>query len=58
MTSIPGLGTVPFAATVNGHKLPSADPIESPANSRLLTLFDTGGEFVATTNHRQGDESR
>jgi hypothetical protein len=51
MTSIPGLGTIPFAATVNGHKLTSADTIESPANSGILTLFDTGGEFIATTNH-------
>jgi hypothetical protein len=48
MTSIPGLGTVPFAKTVNGHKLTSAEAIESPANSGLLTLFDTGGEFIAT----------
>ena len=58
MTSIPGLGTVPFATTVNGHKLTSADPIESPANARLLTLFDTGGEFIATIKPRQEDESR
>jgi hypothetical protein len=48
MTSIPGLGTVPFAKTVNGHKLTSADRIESPANSGLLILFDTRGEFIAT----------
>jgi hypothetical protein len=58
MTSIPGLGTIPFAATVNGQRLTSADRIESPANSGLLTLFDTGGVFIATTNHRSGDESR
>jgi len=58
MTSIPGLGTIPFATTVNGHKLTSADPIESPANSRLLTLFDTGGEFIATIKPWQEDESR
>ena len=58
MTSIPGLGTIPFAATVNGYKLTSADRIESPANSRLLTLFDTGGEFIATIKPRQEDESR
>jgi hypothetical protein len=48
MTSIPGLGTVPFAKSVNGHKLTSAEAIQSPANSRLLTLFDTRGEFIAT----------
>ena len=58
MTSIPGLGPIPFAATVNGHKLTSADPIESPANSRLLTLFDTGGEFIAAIKPRQEDVSR
>jgi hypothetical protein len=58
MTSIPGLGTIPFVNTVNGHKLTSADPIESPANSGLLTLFDTGGEFIATLKPRQEDESR
>jgi len=52
MTSIPGLGTIPFAATVNGHKLTSADRIESSASSGLLTLFDTGGVLIATTNHR------
>ena len=48
MTSIPGLGTIPFAKAVNGHKLTSADPIESPENSGLLTIIDTGGEFIAT----------
>jgi hypothetical protein len=58
MTSIPGLGTIPFAKTVNGHKLTSADTIESPANSGLLTVFDTGGEFIATIQPRQEDESR
>ena len=50
MTSIPGLGTVPFAKTVNGQMLTSVAPIESPANAGLLTLLDTGGEFVATIN--------
>jgi hypothetical protein len=53
MTSIPGLGTIPFAKTVNGHKLTSAEAIESPANSGLLTVFDTGGEFIATIKPRQ-----
>lgn len=55
MTSIPGLGTVPLAKTVNGHMLRSANPIESPANSALLTLFDTGGVFIARLEHRQDD---
>jgi len=58
MTSIPGLGTIPFARTVNGHTLTSADPIESPVNSGLLTVFDTGGVFIATIKSRQVDESR
>ncbi len=48
MTSIPGLGTIPFAKAVNGQKLTSAAPIESPANSGLLTILDTGGEILAT----------
>jgi hypothetical protein len=58
MTSIPGLGTIPFAKTANGHKLTSADTVESAANSGLLTLFDTGGEFIAAIKPRQEDESR
>jgi hypothetical protein len=58
MTSIPGLGTIPFAKTVNGQKLTSADPIESPENSGLLTIFDTGGEFIATIEPGQGNASR
>lgn len=58
MTSIPGFGTLPFAKAVNGHKLTSAEAIESPANSGLLTLFDTGGELIATIKSRQEDESR
>ena len=53
MTSIPGLGIVPFAKTVNGHKLTSADPIESPENSGLLTIMDTGGMIIATVKPRQ-----
>jgi hypothetical protein len=58
MTAIPGLGTIPFATTVNGHKLTSAGPIESPENSGLLTIFDTGGEFIATIEPGQGTASR
>jgi hypothetical protein len=55
MTSIPGLGTQPFAKTVNGHKLTSDDSIESAANSGLLTLFDTQGVFIATVISRHED---
>ncbi len=54
-TSIPGLGDVLLAKTVNGQPLTTADPIESPANSGLLTLFDTGGVFIATIKSRQED---
>jgi hypothetical protein len=50
MTTIPGFGSVPFARTVNGQMLTSADAIESAANAGLLTLFDTGGVFVGTIN--------
>jgi hypothetical protein len=55
MTSIPGLGTLPFAKTVNGHKLTSDDSIESAANAGLLTLFDTGGVFIAKVISRHED---
>ena len=48
MTSIPGLGTIPFAKSVKGHKLTSASIIESPENAGLLTILDTGGVIVAT----------
>ena len=49
MTSTPQ-GIVPFAKTVNGHRLTSVDPIESAANSGLVTLVDTGAVFVARIN--------
>ena len=56
MTSIPPSGTLlPFATTVNGHKLTSDDSIESAANAGLLTLFDTGGVFIATVISRHED---
>ena len=50
MTSIPGFGTIPFANSVNGQKLTSADTIESAANAGLLMLFDTGGVILGTIN--------
>ena len=50
MTSTPQ-GIVPFAKTVNGHRLTSADRIESAANSGLVTLVDTGSVFIARINH-------
>ena len=49
MTSIGG-GIVPLAKTVNGHRMTSVDRIKSAANSGLLTLVDTGGEFIARMN--------
>ncbi|MDQ6878335.1 MAG: hypothetical protein M3082_11735 [Candidatus Dormibacteraeota bacterium] len=55
ITSIPGLGTIPFAKTVHGQQLTSVGPIESPANAGLLTIFDTGGVFIATINSRRED---
>ena len=50
MTEIPGFGTVPFARTVNGQMLTSAQAIESAADAGLLTLIDTGGYLVGTIN--------
>ena len=49
MTSIGG-GIVPLAKTVHGHRLTSVDRIQSAAHSGLLTLVDTGGEFIARMN--------
>ena len=49
MTSTPQ-GSIPLAKTVNGQMLTSVDPIESPANSGLLTLVDTGAVFIGTIN--------
>jgi hypothetical protein len=46
MTSGPE-GILPFAKTVNGHRLTSVDRIESAANAGLLTLVDTGSVFIA-----------
>jgi hypothetical protein len=58
MTDITGLGSIPLAKTVNGQRLDSADPIESPATAALLTLFDTGGEFIATLRHEHENTSQ
>jgi hypothetical protein len=47
-SSIPGLGTIPLAESVNGQMLTSVDVIESSVDSGLLTLIDTGAEFIGT----------
>lgn len=46
MTTIPGLGTVPFAKTVNGQPLTSADAIESAAAAGLVTPINLGPSSV------------
>ncbi len=43
-------GIIPFAKTVNGQMLTSADPIESPANSGLIVLVDTGALLLGIIN--------
>lgn len=45
-SSIPGLGTIPLAQSVNGRMLTSVDVIESSVDSGLLRLIDTGAEFI------------
>jgi len=50
MTSIPGLGTMPFAKTVNGQRLTSAEAIESPAHSGLLTSSTRGESSSPQSN--------
>lgn len=58
MTAIPGLGALPFAKTVNGHRLTSAERIESRATSALITVMDTGGNLIGTVRSGRGDDSR
>jgi hypothetical protein len=56
MTPIPPQGNLlPFAKTVNGHKLTSDDSIESAVNAGLLTLLDTGGLIIAKVISRHED---
>jgi len=50
MTSGPQ-GILPFAKTVNGHRLTSSDRIESAASAGLVTLVDTGAVIVARIDH-------
>jgi hypothetical protein len=49
MTETPD-GTVPFAKTVNGHRLTSSKQIEAAANAGLVMLVDTGAVFIARVN--------
>lgn len=46
-------GTIPLAMMVNGQMLTSVGPIESPANSGLIVLVDTGVIFVCALNPGQ-----
>jgi hypothetical protein len=46
MTTIQGFGTVPFAKTVNGQLLTSADAIESAAAAGLVALINLGPAAV------------
>jgi hypothetical protein len=50
LSEIPGVGSLPLAESVNGQMLTSIDDIESFVNSGLLTLIDTGAEYVGTIN--------
>src|SRR5688572_19791924 len=45
---VPAAGNMPLAKTVNGQMLTSVEAIESPENSGLLMLVDTGATFAAT----------
>ena len=45
-SSIPGLGTVPLAKSVDRQMLTSVQVIESYVDSGLLTLIDTGAVFI------------
>jgi hypothetical protein len=56
MTSTPQ-GIVPFAKTVNGHRLTSVERIESASKAGLITLVDTGAVFIARidANEKPGE---
>ena len=45
-SAVAGLGTIPLAESVNGQMLTSVDVVESYVDSGLLTLIDTGAEFI------------
>ena len=48
LSTIPGIGTIPLAQTVNGQALTSASAIEAGVGSGALLLIDTGAEFIGT----------
>jgi hypothetical protein len=47
-SAVPGLGTIPLAQSVNGQMLTSVALLESYVDAGLLTLIDTGAEFIGT----------
>jgi hypothetical protein len=47
-SSLPGLGELPLATTVNGQMLTSVEVIEAAADAGLITLLDTGAVLVGT----------
>jgi hypothetical protein len=50
LSSIPGVGTVPLAKSVNGQMLTSVETIESAVDSGYLMLIDTGAEYIGPIN--------
>jgi hypothetical protein len=57
LSEIPGLGTIPLAESVNGQMLTSIEVVDSYVDSGLLTLIDTGAEFVGTISPGTRDPS-
>ena len=50
LSEIPGLGTIPLAESANGQMLTSTDLVDSYVDAGLLTLIDTGAEFIGAIN--------
>lgn len=49
-------GILPFAKTVDGHRLTSNERIESAAKSGIVTLVDTGAVFIARIDPCDGQD--
>lgn len=47
-TQFPGVGTLPFAKSVNGEPLTSAETIEAGIDAGLLVAVDTGAVLIGT----------